>query len=334
MQSDEAQGPGFSAADVPIPIAAIHAAAERIAPHVHRTPILSSRVLGERIGATVLAKAELFQRVGAYKFRGPLNKLALMDEASRGRGVVCSSAGNHAQGVALAAQIHGVRAVVVMSERATPSKIEATRGYGAEVVLRGTSWEDANAEAHRLADEDGLTFVHPFDDPQLVAGQGTVGLEIAEDVADPHTVIVPIGGGGLIGGVASAIKQLSPGTRVVGVEAAGAPAMLRSLEAGERVVLDTVGTTLDGLAVKTPGALNFAIAQQCVDEVVTVTDDEIYDAVVWTMHHMKIVPEGAAASPIAALLAGRVAFDPGAVLVPVLSGGNLDLTALKGLRWN
>lgn len=320
--------------DVPIPLEAIRAAAERIAPHRHRTPLLRSSVLGEHVGGTVLAKAELLQRVGAYKFRGPLNKLALMDDDARGRGIVCSSAGNHAQGVALAGRIHGVRAVVVMSERATPSKIAATRGYGAEVRLHGTSWEDANAEAHRIADEEGMTFVHPFDDPELIAGQATVGLEIAEDVERLHTVVVPIGGGGLISGVASAIKQLHPGARVVGVEAVGAPSMLRSLEAGERVVLEHVDTRIDGLAVQTPGALPFAIAQRCVDEVVTVSDEEISDAVVWTMHHMKLVPEGAAAAPIAALLNHRVTVEPGAVVVPVLSGGNLDLTALKGLRWN
>ena len=179
----------------------------RIAPHITRTPLLSSRQLNERSGYDVRLKAEMFQRVGSYKIRGPLNKFALMSESDKRRGVVCSSAGNHAQGVALAAQIHGIRAVVCMATNATPSKVAATRGYGAEVVLHGTIWDEANEKAQELVRTEGLTYVHPFDDEQLIAGQGTLGLEIVEDWPEVDAIVVPIGGGGLISGVAMAAKS-------------------------------------------------------------------------------------------------------------------------------
>src|SRR5436853_5403431 len=190
----------------------------RIAPHIKHTPLLTSRQLSEVTGFEVRNKAELFQRVGSYKIRGPLNKLALMPEEQKRRGVVCSSAGNHAQGVALAARIHGVRAVVCMAANATPSKVAATRGYGAEVVLHGTIWDEANEKAKELVRDEGLTYVHPFDDQQLIAGQGTLGLEIIEDWPDVDVVVVPIGGGGLISGVSMAVKSHNPKIRGIGVE--------------------------------------------------------------------------------------------------------------------
>src|SRR6202158_2339121 len=201
----------------------------RIAPHIHHTPLLTSRQLSERTGFDVRLKAELFQRVGSYKIRGPLNKFALMSEEQKRRGVVCSSAGNHAQGVALAAQIHGIRAVVCMAENATPAKIAATRGYGAEVVLHGMIWDEANEKARELVRTQGLTYVHPFDDAELIAGQGTLGLEIVQDWPEVDAVIVPIGGGGLISGVSMAVKGFRPGIRVVGVESSDGPAMKKSI---------------------------------------------------------------------------------------------------------
>src|ERR1700692_4701486 len=207
----------------------------RIAPHIKHTPLLTSRQLSERTGLDVRLKAELFQRVGSYKIRGPLNKFALMSDEQKRRGVVCSSAGNHAQGVALAAKIHGIRAVVCMATNATPSKIAATRGYGAEVVLHGTIWDEANERAQELVRERGLTYVHPFDDLQLIAGQGTLGLEIVRDWPEVDVVVVPIGGGGLISGVAMAVKGIRPDARIVGVESSGAPGMRDSVAAG-RVV--------------------------------------------------------------------------------------------------
>ncbi len=305
----------------------------RIAPHIRRTPLLSSRQLGERTGYEVRLKAEMFQRVGSYKIRGPLNKFALMSEEDKRRGVVCSSAGNHAQGVALAAKIHGIRAVVCMAENATPSKVAATRGYGAEVVLHGTIWDEANEKAKELVRTEGLTYVHPFDDAELIAGQGTLGLEIVDDWPELDAVVVPIGGGGLISGVSMAVKAHNPKARVIGVESSDGPAMQRSLEAGRLETIDC-RTVIDGLRVRRVGEFNFSVVQRYVDEVVALPDRDIFDAVVWVMERCKLVVEGAAAAPVAALLAGLVKLPAGARVAAVLSGGNANLDALRGLRWN
>jgi threonine dehydratase len=306
----------------------------RVRPHVRHTPLLTSRLLSERTGFDVRLKAEIFQRTGSYKIRGPLNKLALLDEDARGRGVVCSSAGNHAQGVALAAAMNGIRAVVVMAENATPSKIAATRAYGAEVVLHGTIWDEANEKAKQIVEEQGLTYVHPFDDLDLIAGQGTLGLEIYEDWPEVDVAVVPIGGGGLISGVSLALKSRNPDVRIIGVESSGAPAMQRSVEAGRLVTLDEVDCAIDGLKVKRVGERTFEIVSELVEEIVTLPDREIFEAVLWTMSHCKLVVEGAAAAPVAALLHGLVHAPPGAKVVCVLSGGNVDLSQLQGLTWN
>jgi threonine dehydratase len=305
----------------------------RIAPHIKRTPLLSSRQLSERTGFEVRLKAELFQRVGSYKIRGPLNKFALMPEGQKRRGVVCSSAGNHAQGVALAAQIHGIRAVVCMAENATPSKIAATRGYGAEVVLHGSIWDEANEKAKELVARDGLTYVHPFDDEQLIAGQGTLGLEIAQDWPEVDAVVVPIGGGGLISGVAMAMKSHNPRVRVIGVESSDGPAMKRSVDAGKLETIDC-RTVIDGLRVRRVGEINFAVVQRFVDEIVTLPDAEIFEAVIWVMERCKLVVEGAAAAPVAALLHGLIRLPAGSRVAAVLSGGNVNLDPLRGLAWN
>src|SRR5690606_625031 len=199
-------------------LADFQAVRDRIAPHIKHTPLLTSRQLSEQTGYDVRLKAELFQRVGSYKIRGPLNKFALMSDEDKRRGVVCSSAGNHAQGVALAAKIHGIRAVVCMAENATPAKVAATKAYGAEVVLHGTIWDEANEKAKELVRDEGLTYVHPFDDEQLIAGQGTLGLEVVQDWPELDAIVVPIGGGGLISGVSMAVKSHNPRVRVIGVE--------------------------------------------------------------------------------------------------------------------
>src|SRR4026209_2340742 len=225
------------------------AARARIAANIKRTPLLTSRQLSERTGFDIRMKAEMFQRVGSYKIRGPLNKFALMPEEQKRRGVVCSSAGNHAQGVALAARLHGIRAVVCMAENATPAKIAATRGYGAEVVLHGTIWDEANEKAKELVRTEGLTYVHPFDDEQLIAGQGTLGLEIIQDWPDVDAVVVPIGGGGLIARVSMAGKRHNPKIRVTGAPAIAGPAMQRSVEAGKLETIDC-RTIIDGLRVR------------------------------------------------------------------------------------
>jgi threonine dehydratase len=310
------------------------AARARMGAHVHRTPLLTSRMLSERTGFDVRLKAELFQRTGSYKIRGPLNKFTFLTDDEKRRGVVCSSAGNHAQGVALAAKIHGLHAVVCMAANATPSKIEATRAYGAEVVLHGQIWDEANEKAKELVRDRGYTYIHPFDDEQLMMGQGTVGLEIFEDWPDVDVAVVPIGGGGLISGVSMALKSLNPKIRVVGVESSGAPAMKRSVEAGRLVTLDRVDCIIDGLRVKRVGEHTLDVVRRFVDEIVTLPDEQIFDAVVWTMHHAKVVPEGAAAAPVGALLQGLVKAPPGSKVVCVLSGGNVNLDQLKGLRWN
>jgi threonine dehydratase len=307
---------------------------ELVREHAHRTPLLTSHSLGAAVGCRAFLKAESLQRTGSYKIRGPLNKLPRLSEAERRAGVVCSSAGNHAQGVALAAALHGIRAVVVMAENATPSKVAATRGYGAEVVLHGSIWDEANEKALELVREEGLTYVHPFDDPELIVGQGTLGLEIYEDLPEVDVVVVPIGGGGLISGVAMALKSLKAHIRVVGVESAGAPAMKRSVEAGRRVVLDDVTCRIDGLTVKQVGENTLEIVSRFVDDIVTVPDEAIYDALIWTMSRTKIVVEGAAAAPVAALLQGLVPVAADDNVVCVLSGGNLNLDQLQGLRWN
>ena len=306
----------------------------RMGDHVHRTPLLTSRTLSERTGYDIRLKAELFQRTGSYKIRGPLNKFALLTPEEKARGVICSSAGNHAQGVALAARIHGIKAVVCMAENATPSKIEATRAYGAEVVLHGTIWDEANEMAKKLVAEKGYTYVHPFDDIQLIQGQGTVGLEIHQDWPEVDVAVVPIGGGGLISGIALALKSHNPRIRVIGVESSGAPGMQRSVKEGHLVTLDRVDCIIDGLRVKRVGEKNFDIVRRYVDEIVTLPDQSIFDAVVWIMHYCKVVPEGAAAAPVAALLNGLVKAPAGSKVVAVLSGGNVNLEQLKGLRWN
>jgi threonine dehydratase len=315
-------------------VADFRAAHERVREHAYHTPLLSSRSLSAAAGCRAFVKAESLQRTGSYKIRGPLNKLPQLSEAERAAGVVCSSAGNHAQGVALAAALHGIRAVVVMAENATSSKVAATRGYGAEVVQHGSIWDEANEKALELVREEGLTYVHPFDDLDLILGQGTLGLEVHDDLPDVDVVVVPIGGGGLISGVSMALKALKPSVRVIGVESAGAPAMKRSVEAGRRIVLDQVTCRIDGLVVKQVGENTLEIVSRFVDEIVTMPDEQIYEALIWTLSRTKIVVEGAAAAPVAALLQGLVDVSPDDNVVCVLSGGNVNLDQLRGLPWN
>jgi threonine dehydratase len=305
----------------------------RIAPHIKHTPLLTSRQLSEATGYDARLKAELFQRVGSYKIRGPLNKFALMPEDQKKRGVVCSSAGNHAQGVALAARIHGIRAVVCMATNATPSKVAATKAYGAEVVLHGSIWDEANEKAKELVKNEGLTYVHPFDDEQLIAGQGTLGLEVIQDWPDIDAIVVPIGGGGLIAGVSMAVKSHNPKIKVIGVESSDGPAMKASVAAGRIETIDCK-TIIDGLRVRRVGELNFSVVQRFVDDIVALPDKDIFEAMLWVMERCKLVVEGAAAAPVAALLHGLVKLPKGARVVAVLSGGNVNLQQLRGLGWN
>ena len=305
----------------------------RIDAHIKRTPLLASRQLSELTGYDVRLKAENFQTVGSYKIRGPLNKFAQMSDEQKRRGVVCSSAGNHAQGVALAARIYGIRAVICMAANATPAKIAATKAYGGEVVLHGTIWDEANEKARELVRDEGLTYVHPFDDEHIIAGQGTLGLEIIQDWPDVDAVIVPIGGGGLIAGVSMAVKAYNPNIRVIGVESSDGPAMKASVDAGALQTIEC-RTIIDGLRVRRVGELNFSVVQRFVDDIVTLPDRQIFEAMLWVMERCKLVVEGAAAAPVAALMNGLVPMPPGSRVVAVLSGGNLNLDQLRGLAWN
>ena len=305
----------------------------RIDAHIKRTPLLASRQLSELTGYDVRLKAENFQTVGSYKIRGPLNKFAQMSDEQKRRGVVCSSAGNHAQGVALAARIYGIRAVICMATNATPAKIAATKAYGGEVVLHGNIWDEANEKARELVRDEGLTYVHPFDDEHIIAGQGTLGLEIIQDWPDVDAVIVPIGGGGLIAGVSMAMKAYNPNIRVIGVESSDGPAMKASVDAGALQTIEC-RTIIDGLRVRRVGELNFSVVQRFVDDIVTLPDRQIFEAMLWVMERCKLVVEGAAAAPVAALMNGLVPMPPGSRVVAVLSGGNLNLDQLRGLAWN
>ena len=309
-------------------------ARKNAAPYIHRTPVFGSATLSEMTGADVYLKAEMLQKAGSYKVRGPLNVLAHMSKEERERGLICSSAGNHAQGVARAAKEYGVKATVVMAHGAPEAKIEATRSYGAEVILHGEVWDDAYHHSLELQKESNLTYIHPFDDPLLVAGQGGVGYETIEDVPDLDMIIVPIGGGGLIAGIAQIVKLIKPDIKVIGVEMALAPAMKRSIEAGRRVTLDEIPIIIDGLTVKTVGEYNFEICKAFVDDIVTVDERKIFDAIPWIMERCKLVAEGAAASTVAALLTESVRPVAGSKVACVLSGGNLNLSALKGMTWN
>ena len=303
----------------------IRAAAARIGGYVHRTPLLSASLLGERADVRLFLKCESFQKTGSFKPRGALNKVLSLSEAERARGLVTVSAGNHAQAVAWAARIAGAACAVVMPADAPRSKIDAVKGYGAEVIAhddRPTLFDRLN----QVREERGMTFVHPFDDPVVLAGAGTVGLEIAEDLPESDAVVVPVGGGGLLGGTASAIKQLLPGTRVVAVELAAGPGLAPALAAGKPVPAPRPRDTLaDGMTPPFVGALPLEIARQAVDEIVTVSEEEIIEAMGLLMTRAKLYVEGSGAAATAALLAGRVRTSPGARVVALVSGGNVDL---------
>lgn len=305
----------------------IRDAAVRQSEHLDRTDTRYSQVFSEMLGAEVFFKLEIFQRTGSFKSRGALTKLFRIEPEQRSKGVVTASAGNHGQGVALAARLLGVPATIVMPVGAPLYKVTAVQGYGAEVVLHGPTYDDAHQYATALAEERGLVYVHAFDDADVVAGQGVVGLELIEQVPDLDVVLVPVGGGGLISGVATAVKALAPRVRVIGVQASGASACVESFRRGTLVSTPGVQTIADGIAVKRPGEFTFSIIRQSVDDMVTVDDDAISQAIVMLMERGKIVVEGAGAIGVAALLAGRVAHGGRRVGV-ILSGGNVDLNLL------
>jgi threonine dehydratase len=308
-------------------LADVKAARERVAGTARETPLEHSTTFSERTGADVRLKLEHLQRTGAFKIRGATNKIALLDADEREAGVVAASAGNHAQGVALAATKAGVDSVIVMPEYAPISKINATRSYGAEVVLHGIDYDAATERAHEIERDEGRVYVHAFDDPAVMAGQGTIGLEIAEQCPEVETVVVPIGGGGLIAGIATAIKALTD-ARVVGVQAEGAASAAESLRKGEIVERESVDTIADGIATRKIGEATFEVIRERVDEVVTVSDAEIANALTSLLERSKTLVEGAGAVPLAAVIEERFEYDEGETIVPALCGGNIDLNVL------
>ena len=273
-------------------------------------------------------KTENLQLTGSFKLRGAYYKISQLSEEQRAAGIIACSAGNHAQGVALAASRMGIRSIICMPDGAPISKVESTKALGAEVCLVKGAYDDAYAHACRLQQETGSTFIHPFNDDEVIAGQGTIGLEILDQLADVDAVICPIGGGGLISGVAYAIKTLNPGVKVYGVQAENAPSMARSVETGEAVTLDTVQTFADGIAVKHPGDVTFEMVRKYVDQVVTVSEDEIAAAILALIEKQKLIAEGAGAVSVAAAMFHKLPIE-GKKVVCIVSGGNIDVNILS-----
>ena len=295
-------------------LADIEAARARLDGVARVTPVFGSETLSQLAGGTVLLKAENLQRTGSFKIRGAYNRISTLSDAERAAGVVAASAGNHGQAVAWAAREVGAKARIFMPQDAPMAKVEATRHYGADIELTGTALEGCLDAATAYVAETGATFVHPFEDPLVIAGQGTIGLELAEQVADVETVLIPVGGGGLASGIALALRAVKPGLRIVGVQAEG------TLPGGSGF------TIADGIAVKKPGALTMSILDDVLDDMVSVSDEQITEAIVLLLERTKLVVEGGGAVGVAALLAGKLE-SPG-VVVPVLSGGNIDATLL------
>jgi len=310
-----------------VTLTTIQAARARIGEAIYFSPCQLSSDLSELTGLPLHLKLENLQRTGSFKERGALNKLLTLSQAERERGVVTASAGNHAQGVAFHAAALGIRAQIVMPLATPQIKVAATRGFGADVVLHGSNYDEACEEALRRRLEEGRTFIHPFDDAEIINGQGTIGLELLEQVPDLEAVVVPIGGGGLISGVACALKETNPRIRVIGVEPEKLPSMLRAREAGAPVTLNAEATVADGIAVRRAGDLTLPLVSRYVDEIVTVDDEEIASAILMLLEHEKTLAEGAGAAALAALLQSKTNLRSRRTVV-LVSGGNIDVTLL------
>ncbi len=306
----------------------IKEAAETIKGSVKRTQIIECPTMEKLTGNKVFFKLENLQKTGSFKVRGALNKIMHLTDEEKARGVIASSAGNHAQGVALGATNLGIKSTIVMPGTAPLSKVMATRGYGAEVVQVGTVYDDAYKKACEIQAETGATFLHPFDDPYVIAGQGTIGMEIIEDLEDVDMVIVPIGGGGIASGIAKAVKSLKPSVKMVGVEAENAASMLEAVKQGCPCTIKTTPTIADGIAVARAGQLTCEMIRDYVDEIVTVSEDDIARAILFLMEKGKVVAEGAGATPVAALLAGKIK-EQGQNICCVISGGNSDINMIE-----
>lgn len=321
--------PTGTAADLAITLSDVEAARERVRDDVYLTPCALSRALTDLTGQAVHLKLENLQMTGAFKERGALNRISLLKPNQAVRGVIAASAGNHAQGVAYHATRRGIRSTIVMPEPTPLVKVTATRRFGANVVLHGANYDEAYAEARRRCDAEGLTFIHPFDDAAVIAGQGTIGLELLEQVDALDAVVVPIGGGGLIGGIACAVKSKRPGVRVIGVQTSRLPSMQAALSAGEPVTIDAATTIGDGIAVRRAGAKTLPLVREYVDEVVTVDEDEIAAAILVLLEREKTLAEGAGAAALAALLQRRTSLPRDARTAVLVCGGNIDVTLLS-----
>lgn len=312
-----------------ITIENINDAAKTINKQIIKTPTTYSSTLSQRVNCEVYLKLENLQLTGAYKVRGAINRLTKLSEEKKKAGVIAASAGNHAQGVALAAKKLGIKAVIVMPETTPLSKIQGTKKFGAEIILHGNFYDEAYEKALEVQKERNLEFIHPFNDPDIMAGQGTIGLEMLEEVPDLDIVVVPIGGGGLISGIATALKAKNQNIKIIGVEATQMPAMKRSVEAGEIVTIDKKKTIADGIAVTTVKENTFEVVKSLVDEIVTVSEAEISHAIMMLLEVEKVLAEGAGACAFAALNSGKIENIAGKKVGLIVSGGNLDLNFLS-----
>ena len=313
-----------SEAHTPVTIADIWQAYKFLKPLIHHTALTSSRTLSAMTGADIYLKAEHMQRSGSFKVRGAGYKISRLSEDQYKAGVIAASAGNHAQGVAIAAAQHNIPCTIVMPENAPLAKVTATQSYGANVVLYGPTYDDAYQHCCELQRASGATFIHAFDDPDVIAGQGSLGLEMLNDLPDADAIVVPVGGGGLISGIAIAARALKPDITIIGVQAEGAASCRVSLDSGKPETLPAITTIADGIATKRPGTLTFSIIQRLVDDVVLVNDESIINAVLLLMERCKMLVEGAGAVGVAALLSGAIRLEGKKVLVP-LTGGNIDI---------
>ena len=310
-----------------VSLAEILKARETLEGVICRTGMAYTNTVSEMSGNNIYLKMENLQRTGSFKLRGAYNKVANLSAGEKRNGVIASSAGNHAQGVALAATTFGIKSTIVMPKHAPLSKVNATRGYGAKVVLHGDVYDDAYAEARRIQTEEKSAFVHPFNDPMVIAGQGTIALELLEDLPDVEVVVVPIGGGGLIAGMAVALKTLKPSIKIIGVQTRNMPSMMEAIAQKHIVTIDGMPTIADGIAVKTPGDLTFDIVQHYVDDIVTVDEEEIASAILLLLERVKTVAEGAGAVSIAAIL-NRLSGYQNRKIAAVISGGNIDVNTM------
>lgn len=296
---------------------------------IRQTDVIHSPAISNISGCNLYLKCENLQITGSFKVRGAYYKISQLTDGEKARGVIACSAGNHAQGVALASKKFGIKSIICMPDGAPISKVEATRSYGAEVVLVPGVYDDAHNRAEELHEKNGYTFIHPFDDEDVIAGQGTIGLEIMEQIKNADVVVVPVGGGGLVSGVAFAVKSLNPKVRVYGVQSSGAPSMANSLEHHKIETLPSVSTVADGIAVKEPGRLTFDICSKYVDGIVTVTDDQVSAAILTLIEKQKMIAEGAGAVAVAAVMFNKIPASKGKNVVCLVSGGNIDVTILS-----